>query len=300
MPYTTTAAAAISSGHVHLLQPLHHPPTTTKNNRRRRLMSSSSSSSSFPLETKRTSGRSQKRIERRKHWKHVKQQYSLRHSSKHKHGGKGAVASDTTTDDNDSDDDKQDTRTWRTILFPPAYVDPNAPPPPQWPPLSQPHIWRDGLQEAWGLYKDTWEGFFSTGKPNQGDNHHHHHPEVHHKHDSSTTAAAVEQVAENARRNLEVAKTEGERLVTAAKEHTGIYTVEDLKLVAREFMMTATQMLTEFMKEYRKGRDDEVDKMLHEYFQQQEDGDKDDTDTSKEQPEKKRRRSKRRIPSLGN
>ena len=63
------------------------------------------------------------------------------------------------------------------------------------------------------------------------------------------------------------------------QDATGISSREELRAWVGEQLKLATACLTEFMKGYRSGRDDEVDKMLHEYFKDL-DEQKNDTTTN--------------------
>jgi len=158
--------------------------------------------------------------------------------------------------------------------------------------------WYKALSESWIVYKGTWEGFMSSSPSRSSTD------------DSEDDSGknATDLVMDNAKNNLDYMKTEGDKVINEIQSKTGIYTLEDLKTTAKEYMTVATLMLTEFMKEYRKGRDEEVDKMLHEYFQQQQEQEQeqpqegDDTvdkqDNSNEKhPKRRRRQPKRRRPT---
>ncbi len=86
-----------------------------------------------------------------------------------------------------------------------------------------------------------------------------------------------------------------ETVIEQAKEQTGIRNQEDLKAFASDTMRLATECLKEFMAGYREGRDNEIDKMLHEYFQEQQgkslSSDKEEEDSKP----KRRRKPKQRI-----
>jgi hypothetical protein len=73
------------------------------------------------------------------------------------------------------------------------------------------------------------------------------------------------------------------------KDNTKIYTKEDLKKWAGEQLKLATQCVNEFMAGYRSGRDEEVEKMLNQYFK--EEGDEKEADV----PKRKRRKPKRLV-----
>ena len=107
----------------------------------------------------------------------------------------------------------------------------------------------------------------------------------------------TEQVKENMKRNTKELMSDAETLKNEIRDRTGIHTFDDLRRVTREMMQLATDCLNEFMAGYRKGRDDEIDKMLNEYFQQIESqvAQRQKDDEAKQQRLKSRRKIKRRI-----
>ena len=74
---------------------------------------------------------------------------------------------------------------------------------------------------------------------------------------------------------MNIVRQDAQELLEHAKDTTGIRTQDDLKALASEAMKVATECIREFMAGYRSGRDSEIDKMLHEYFQD----DKDENET---------------------
>ncbi len=66
---------------------------------------------------------------------------------------------------------------------------------------------------------------------------------------------------------MKIVRQDAQELLEQAKDTTGIRTQDDLKALATEAMKVATECIREFMAGYRSGRDSEIDKMLHEYFQ---------------------------------
>ena len=88
-------------------------------------------------------------------------------------------------------------------------------------------------------------------------------------------------------------------MLEEAKKQTGIKNTDDLKAFAAEQMKLANTCLKEFMAGYRKGRDEEIDRMLHEYFQDGEsktNGNKSNVDSSgSKSSRKKKRKPKRRV-----
>ena len=240
--------------------------------------------SSFPLVIPRTSGRSKKRTQRRLRWKKERLRQEL---------PKGETIGKLLQQEV-VEDEEIDNRTWRTILFPSAHDGDDVPkePPIRWP--RSPQAWYKAFGEAWGLYKGTWEGFFSK-TPNDDDATTAEKQNDDETDDTHKGESAAKQIADNASNNLRVAQEEGGKLLEEVQSKTGIYTVEDVKQTAREMMKVATAMLKEFMTGYRKGRDEEVDKMLHEYFQEEEDDKKEEEE--EETTKRPKRRKKRRIPS---
>lgn len=77
---------------------------------------------------------------------------------------------------------------------------------------------------------------------------------------------AANQIAGNVQKNISTIQQEVPKLVEMGQKVTGISSREELRAWVSEQLKLGTACLTEFMKGYRSGRDDEVDKMLHEYF----------------------------------
>ena len=90
---------------------------------------------------------------------------------------------------------------------------------------------------------------------------------------------AANQMAGNLQKNMSTIKEEAPKLLKMGQDATGISSREELRAWVGEQLKLATACLTEFMKGYRSGRDDEVDKMLHEYFKEL-DEQKNDTTTN--------------------
>mmetsp|Transcript_23393 Transcript_23393/g.50735 ORF Transcript_23393/g.50735 Transcript_23393/m.50735 type:complete len:398 (-) Transcript_23393:68-1261(-) len=76
------------------------------------------------------------------------------------------------------------------------------------------------------------------------------------------------EITDNFGRNVNVLSSTGRDLVQQAKDTTGIRTKEDLQRWAGDQMKLMTACLSEFMGGYREGRDEEVDRMLNEYFKE--------------------------------
>lgn len=105
--------------------------------------------------------------------------------------------------------------------------------------------------------------------------------------------SSVDKLQTNVSQNLQVAKDSAADLLEQAKEKTDIRSKDDLQRVAGDMMKLATECVKEFMAGYRQGRDQEVDKMLHEYFQEE----TPDAEPAVEAADsKKEKKSKRRKP----
>lgn len=87
---------------------------------------------------------------------------------------------------------------------------------------------------------------------------------------ASSDGIDFDQVEDNVQKNAQFVRENAQELLQHTQDRTGIRSTEDLKELAAEWMKLATECLKEFMAGYRKGRDDEIDKMLHEYFQDEE------------------------------
>ena len=107
-----------------------------------------------------------------------------------------------------------------------------------------------------------------------------------------------DEVRGNIKRNVESVREEGDALIGTVKKVTGIESQEDLKIWAMQQLRLANECVATFMEGYRKGRDEEVDKMLNQYFK---DIDLEKANEVKEQrvvvkTARKRRRRKRKAP----
>ena len=178
------------------------------------------------------------------------------------------------------------------------------------------------FRRAWKVYKETWEDGLSgipsekTNIKNTGG------PSMSMSNSlssllsssssssltSPTPTEELQNIGDNAAKNLRSVRQDAQELLEQAKENTGIRNQEDMKELASEMMTIATECIKEFMAGYRKGRDTEIDKMLHEYFQdndedEEEKKDNDESDdainNTNDQITKTRRRKrkpKRGIP----
>jgi len=148
--------------------------------------------------------------------------------------------------------------------------------------------WRD-IRNGWANYMETWEDGL-RGEPS---------PEKLRERQTREAAKAsgmeetsspnFDNLEANVTQNLKVARDSGEDLLEQAKEKTGIRSRDGLQKTAGEMMKLATECLREFMAGYREGRDREVDKMLHEYFQDDPTDKEQKNSTSKPRKRKPRR-----------
>jgi len=182
------------------------------------------------------------------------------------------------------DDDVEDTRTVKDILWPNPWKDePPLEEPVKWPNTYE--GWRILLSRAWSDYKYTWRGFTTSKGLFVED------PEDVAQAQKEREKAVGEmrdravELQENAKRNAEFLKDEAFNLRQEVQERTGIHNKEDLRKWAAEMMRLASDCVNQFMQGYRKGRDDEVEKMLTQYFEELE----------KEANQPRKRRKKRRV-----
>lgn len=79
---------------------------------------------------------------------------------------------------------------------------------------------------------------------------------------------AANKMADNLQKNISTIQQEAPKFIQMGQQATGISSREELREWIGQQLKLGTDCLTEFMKGYRSGRDDEVDKMLHEYFKE--------------------------------
>ena len=164
----------------------------------------------------------------------------------------------------------------------------------QWPKTREDFkiVWAQTMKE----YRYSFEGWLL---PESGQD-----PDPENAAASSTPLAELvenqrKEISSNVAKNVKFLKREGSETLQAVQKKTGIFTVQHLREWAGRQLQLATECVNEFMVGYRQGRDDEVDKMLNQYFQELLDEDDNDDKESKEQAKKKRRRKpKRRIRTL--
>lgn len=203
---------------------------------------------------------------------------------------KVADAQQSADDEGDLDEkEEEDTRTVLDILWPNPYrMRGEKEPGTEWP--RDYEEWKIVLREGWALYMWTWRGFMSSRgfivvDPLDKVEAEKVESEKEIQDTMLRIGATKEEVMAQAKANAEFLKDEALSLKEQVQEHTGIHTKEDLRRWAAEMMRLASECVSEFMKGYRKGRDDEVERMLTQYFEE----------LRKEIQKPPRRRAKRRI-----
>ncbi|KAL7581684.1 hypothetical protein ACA910_022229 [Epithemia clementina (nom. ined.)] len=167
------------------------------------------------------------------------------------------------------------------------------------------------LRLTWKIYLSTWDGFFTQRGLI-----------VYTKEELAEQAKAEEEVfnaygrgesldetmtnaGRNAKKNLRRAKTMAFMLHKDFTERTGLKTKDDWTKLSRTAMERFTEIIQHFMAGYRKGRDEEVEKVLTQYFQDFENPfgpstKKSSSDENDDSNKKKRRRKikRRRLQLL--
>jgi hypothetical protein len=189
-------------------------------------------------------------------------------------------------------DDSQMKQTWKRrpweVLFPNPHRDPVVvEAKSKWPTRRSFAQFRNDFSEACNLYRSTWDGDSKPKKTQKED--------LQETQNPAKDENEENQLRANVERNLEVAREESSKLLEKAKERTGLQSQADLKAFAADMMKLATECLKEFMSGYRQGRDQEIDRMLHEYFQG--DSEEEEEDNGDQSQRKRRRKPKRRILS---
>ena len=178
----------------------------------------------------------------------------------------------------------EDTRTVKDILWPNPFKDePPLEEPVKWPKTYE--GWQRVLSKAWSDYKYTWRGFTTSKGLFVEDPEDAAQAQKEREKAVNEIRDRAEELQENAKRNAEFLKDEAFNLRQEVQERTGIHNKEDLRKWAAEMMRLASDCVNQFMQGYRKGRDDEVEKMLTQYFDELE----------KEANQPRKRRKKRRV-----
>lgn len=138
---------------------------------------------------------------------------------------------------------------------------------------------------VWADYKFTWEGFFDQYKLNKKENDTKEEKLQEISEPMISTEKLIQQkkkLRKNVDNNVEKLQESGEIMVNEMKNITGIRNQQDLKKWAMEQLKLANECVAEFMQGYRKGRDQEVDKMMNEYFKDINFDDEEEGDNEKE------------------
>jgi len=136
------------------------------------------------------------------------------------------------------------------------------------------HGWKTVLQTGWGKYLWTFEGFLRPEKnrlidgkivPMEKVD-----DDVASKENEESlrdkATEAADTISHNVQKNIVTMKEEAPKLLKIGQDVTGISTRVELREWASAQLKLGTECLSQFMRGYRKGRDDEIDRMLHEYF----------------------------------
>jgi hypothetical protein len=228
---------------------------------------------------------------------------------------------------NKDDDDYVDTRTVRDILYPRPLAltgdDALQNKPFKLAKLLSFLTWKLAWQSAWPQYRSTWEGFWTSkgfivehqveeeGKekdkgsndPDKTDKKDKVDDKDKNDHPTGQKESNDVNIQRNIRRNVQFLKTSSASLKENMSQQTGIRTAQDAKLMAQDGMRLFNEVIHEFMTGYRKGRDDEVERMLTEHYSTAtttttaQDGQNDAANKDDATENKKKRKKKRRILS---
>lgn len=136
--------------------------------------------------------------------------------------------------------------------------------------------WKALTKRAWTKYLWTFEGFLLAEK-NKLDANGNLIPIVEEENDESAPSKeekslkdkatdTATDIASNVQKNISTIKEETPQLLKMGQKITGVSSKEELREWIGAQLRLGTACLSEFMKGYRKGRDEEVDRMLHQYF----------------------------------
>ena len=116
------------------------------------------------------------------------------------------------------------------------------------------------------------------------------------KKDDNDKEDTLDMMQRNARRNFRGVKTMALMIRKQVREKTGIQSSGDIMALSRYFMEQFTEVIQQFMAGYRKGRDEEVEKMLTQYFQgldKNQNNKKDDDNNNNNENDKKGKRTRK-------
>lgn len=147
------------------------------------------------------------------------------------------------------------------------------------------------IKNGWKMYMETWEDGL-RGEPSaeklrlRAESQATKERGLSNKIEDGASGSSVEQIQDNVSRNLRDMREDAEGIIEQAKGSK-----EDIQKIAADAMRLATECLQEFMTGYRHGRDQEIDKMLNEYFQET----STEESTKASNGEKKTRRRRKRV-----
>ena len=157
---------------------------------------------------------------------------------------------------------------------------------------------REAIPMAWNMYKSTWEGVFDNKNDNEEEDDDNNDGSII---DEEKIKMKQKEIRKNLKKNIKVLKEDGSHVVETVKETTGIRNKNDLIKWSMKQLKLANECVAEFMSGYRKGRDEEIEKVLNQYFKDFEmletEGDSPATTTQDKEEEPKPGRRKRRRRS---
>jgi hypothetical protein len=201
-----------------------------------------------------------------------------------------------------------DTRTIVDILFPNPFKHHPRDPSEQ---LNWPKTWSGWMhlhRQVWQQYKGTWDGFWTSRgllvqSEAEQEEERRLQEEENEKRNGKLTivdnkVAVHEKIATNLRKNAKFFQDESFHLRNSVQTATGIRNTQDIKDFFAEMLKLFSECLQEFMNGYRKGRNDETEKIVATYVQ----GLKEefqkrimkDSEISNDTEQKKRRRKRKR------
>jgi len=143
------------------------------------------------------------------------------------------------------------------------------------------HGWKTVFRKAWEKYLWTYEGFLLKPKKRDehgnviieedGETNENEGAENNNKSLRDTASDAATGVAKNVQKNITTLQQEAPHFLQMGQQITGVSSKEELREWVRDQLKLGTACLTEFMAGYRNGRDEEIDKMLHAYFNELDD-----------------------------
>jgi len=144
-------------------------------------------------------------------------------------------------------------------------------------------------------YRDSFKGFFDNHKSESSNKDKELQPDAHY---IKNIEKGINEAKGNLTKNATTLAKEGQVLVEEIKETTGIRNSNDVKEAASSMMVLATECISQFIKGYKSGRDEEIDKMLNKYFEGIDGNDTNEAIQLKEKIEERKLFRKRRRKRL--